>query len=80
MRCHQKISLEAGTAAFDAGSLRMPTSQELRKEAEATEALARLVSYAPDKAWLRDKAAALRREADRQEQLARRNDPPTLDE
>lgn len=54
----------------------MPTPHELRQEAEATDALARLVSYAPDKAWLHDKAEALRREADRQEQIARRSDPP----
>ncbi|MEW5683537.1 MAG: hypothetical protein AB1942_01320 [Pseudomonadota bacterium] len=55
----------------------MPTPQELRQEAEATEKMARLVSYGPDKAWLHDKAEALRREADRQEQIAKRSDPPT---
>ncbi len=54
----------------------MPTPEELRKEAEATEAMAKLVSYGPDKAWLNEKAEALRREADRQEQIAKRSDPP----
>ena len=54
----------------------MPTPEELRQEADAAEAMARLVSYAPDKSWLQDKAAALRHEADRQEQIARRSDPP----
>lgn len=50
----------------------MPTPQELREEADATEALARLVSYGPDKAWLIEKAEALRREAERQEGVAKR--------
>lgn len=76
----QKIGVKSligpGTTPRRAGSNDMLTPQELRKEAEATEALARLVSYGPDKAWLQDKAAALRREADRQEQIARRSDPP----
>jgi hypothetical protein len=50
----------------------MPTPEQLREEARSAEQLAKLVSYAPDKQWLLAKAAALQREADRQEQLRRR--------
>jgi hypothetical protein len=58
------------------------TSQELRDEAKATDDVADLVSYAPDRQWLKDKAEALRHEADRQEQCARRSlkTPPDLTE
>jgi hypothetical protein len=41
------------------------TPDQLRREAESTERLSRLVSYHPDKAWLNAKAAELRRLADR---------------
>lgn len=51
----------------------MATPKELREEAEATDEIARQVSYAPDKRWLKDKAEALRRQADRQEQVARKS-------
>jgi hypothetical protein len=40
----------------------------MRDEASATDALARLVSYRPDKDWLSRKANALRDQANRQEQ------------
>lgn len=43
------------------------TPDDLRKEAASAESLARLVSYHPDKAWLRAKADELRRLADRME-------------
>jgi hypothetical protein len=43
------------------------TPEELRKEAAATEFLARLVSFRPDKAWLTAKAAELRHQADKLE-------------
>ena len=43
------------------------TPDDLRKEAASTESLARLVSYHPDKVWLRAKADELRRLADRME-------------
>jgi hypothetical protein len=52
----------------------MASAKELREEAEAAEAIARMVSYGPDRQSLKDRAEALRREADRQEQRARR--PP----
>ncbi|HEY9217425.1 MAG TPA: hypothetical protein VIO94_05200 [Phenylobacterium sp.] len=51
----------------------MPSSQELREEADSADRLARLVSYAPDKKWLTDKAKALRQTADRQDE---KNTPP----
>lgn len=41
------------------------TPEELLKEAAATEQMARLVSYRPDKQWLEAKAAELRRQAER---------------
>ena len=44
------------------------TPEELRKEANATEFMARLVSYGRDKEWLTAKAAELRRQADRMEE------------
>lgn len=47
-----------------AAGLAIMTPNDLRNEADATDQLARLVSYAPDKAWLTDKAAELRRQAD----------------
>lgn len=50
----------------------MPTPEELRKEADDAEAMARMVSYAPDKRWLLEKAEALRQQADRQERTAHR--------
>lgn len=53
----------------------MATSEELRREAEAMDNLSRTVSYAPDKRWAAEKAAALRRQADRQDQLDRRSPP-----
>ncbi len=43
------------------------TPEDLRREAESTERLSRLVSYHPDKAWLNAKAMELRRLADRME-------------
>jgi hypothetical protein len=50
----------------------MPTPRELRDEAVATERLARMVSFGPDRQWLTDKAEALRHQAERQEQTAHR--------
>jgi len=47
--------------------IRRVTPDELRKEADSTESLARLVSYQPDKVWLCAKAEELRRLADRLE-------------
>jgi hypothetical protein len=52
----------------------MASAKELREKAEAAEAIARMVSYAPDKQLLKERAKALRREADHQEQASRR--PP----
>ena len=43
------------------------TPEELRREAESTERLSRLVSYLPDKNWLNAKALELRRLAARME-------------
>lgn len=43
----------------------MSTPEQLRREADEVESLARVVSYAKDKAELREKAAELRRRADR---------------
>jgi hypothetical protein len=40
------------------------TPEQLRKEADETEALAQVVSYARDKAWLTAKAEELRRRAE----------------
>jgi hypothetical protein len=50
----------------------MPTSQELRDEADASERLASVMSYARDKEWLKDKAKALREQAERQERTSHR--------
>lgn len=47
------------------------TPEELRKEAQATEALARFVSYGRDKEWLLARAQELREQADR---LARQSE------
>lgn len=46
------------------------TPEQLRREADEAETLSRVVSYARDKAWLGDKAAELRRQADLLEQGA----------
>lgn len=46
--------------------------QRLRQEAEATERLARVVSYAPDRERLAARAGELRREADALAQRERR--------
>jgi hypothetical protein len=43
------------------------TPDELRKEADSAELMARVVSYRPDKLWLTAKAAELRRLAERME-------------
>jgi hypothetical protein len=43
------------------------TPEDLRKEAEAAERMARVVSYQRDKEWLAAKAAELRRLAERME-------------
>jgi len=43
------------------------TPEQLRKEADAAETLARTVSYNRDKAWLTAKAAELRHQAERLE-------------
>lgn len=48
----------------------MPTPQELRNEAAEADELAKLVSYAPDKQWLKDKAEALRHHAECQEKTS----------
>ena len=50
------------------------TPDELRKEADSAELMARVVSYRPDKLWLTAKAAELRRLAERME--ARSWEPP----
>jgi uncharacterized protein YgiM (DUF1202 family) len=42
----------------------MTTSEQLRREADEAESLSRVVSYAKDKAKLREKAAELRRRAE----------------
>jgi hypothetical protein len=74
--CLGKDIAAVGTGAGPGASCGMPTSDELREEADATDRLARLVSYAPDKAWLNEKAEALRRQAERQDQTGfRRQDP-----
>ena len=52
----------------DGVSRRVTTPDDLRKEANAAEFLARLVSYARDKQWLAARAADLRRQADLLEQ------------
>ena len=54
----------------------MRTPEDLRREAGEAEATARIVSYAKDRAWLIAKAAELRHQADRLEQLARRDGKP----
>jgi hypothetical protein len=50
----------------------MASPEDLRKQADEAEALARLVSYAADKERLLARAAELRRQADDEE--ARRRD------
>jgi hypothetical protein len=44
------------------------TSNELRAEADRTETMARIVSYARDREWLLAKAAVLRHQAVRLEE------------
>jgi len=52
------------------------TPEELRKEANATEFLAGVVSYGPDKARLRAKADELRSRAEALEDADRRRERP----
>ena len=47
-----------------------PDPAQLRAEADASERLAAVVSYAPDKQWLMAKARELRHRADRIEQTS----------
>lgn len=58
----------------------MTTPADMIREAAEAEAMAQLVSYAKDRQWLLAKAAQLRRQAARAEQLAKRDgDPPPPD-
>lgn len=52
------------------------TPEELRKQASAAEFLAKIVSYAPDKAKLTARAAELRSQADALEAPRRRPESP----
>ena len=60
---HSFISSHAGTDAAFASWPRMKSPEDLLRDAEEAERLAALVSYAPDKRRLLEKAAELREQA-----------------
>jgi hypothetical protein len=62
-----------------AGNVRVVTPEDLRNEAAFAERMSRLVSFQPDKARLRTRAAQLRRQADRIEALSWRPTAPAAD-
>lgn len=79
LRSGQGRNLETRTQRREpsiiASSYAPVTPDDLRKEAAATELMARVVSYLPDKQWLTAKAVELRRLAERLE--ARSWEPQT---